>query len=368
MIAGLSTAGPALLRRLDPERAHRLSIKALATGLVPADPAPRDPALAVDAFGLSFPNPLGMAAGFDKDAEVPGPLLKLGFGFVEIGTVTPLAQPGNPRPRVFRLRQDRALINRLGFNNGGHAAAHERLAARRFAGIVGVNLGANKVTHDRVDDYVRGIRAFADVADYFTINISSPNTPGLRDLQGAEALDELLARVLTARAEMAEIGRRVPLLVKVAPDLDDAGIDAIAAAALKHAVDGLIVSNTTIARPPLKDARTAEETGGLSGRPLFDPSTVVLAKVAERIDGRMPLIGVGGVSSGETAFAKIAAGASLVQLYTGLVYEGGPLVGRILRHLAAEVHRRGMSSIAEAVGCDRAAWAKGEATVGTDDR
>lgn len=366
MIPGLSTAAPALLRRLDAERAHRLTITALATGLAPTETFPKDAALQVNAFGLSFPNPLGMAAGFDKDAEVPGPLLKLGFGFVEIGTVTPLAQPGNPKPRVFRLRADRALINRLGFNNGGHAAAHERLAARRFEGIVGVNLGANKVTHDRIDDYVRGIRTFADVADYFTINISSPNTPGLRDLQGAEALDELLTRVLAARGEMAAIGRRVPLLVKVAPDLDDAGIDAIAAAALTHAVDGLIVSNTTIARPPLTDARTARETGGLSGRPLFQPSTVVLAKVAERIDGRMPIIGVGGVCSGETAFAKIAAGASLVQLYTGLVYEGGGLVGKILRHLGEEVRRRGMTSIADAVGCDRAAWAKGEATVGAD--
>jgi len=364
VIAGLSSVAPALLRRLDPERAHRLTIKALATGLAPAERVPQDAALAVSAFGLDFPNPLGMAAGFDKDAEVPGPLLKLGFGFVEIGTVTPLAQPGNPRPRIFRLPRDGALINRLGFNNGGHAAAHERLAARRFAGIVGVNLGANKVTHDRVDDYVRGVRAFADVASYFTINISSPNTPGLRDLQGAEALDELLARVLEARAEMAAHGRRVPLLVKVAPDLDDLGIDTIAQAAVKHGVDGLIVSNTTIARPPLKDARTAEETGGLSGQPLFVPSTIVLAKMAERIDGRMPLVGVGGVSSGETAFAKIAAGASLVQLYTGLVYEGGGLVGEILRHLGEEVRRRGMTSIAEAVGCDRDAWAKGEATVG----
>jgi len=361
MIQGLATAAPALLRRLDPERAHRLTIKALETGLAPAERIPQDAALAVSAFGLDFPNPLGMAAGFDKDAEVPGPLLKLGFSFVEIGTVTPLAQPGNPKPRIFRLHRDRALINRLGFNNSGHAAAHTRLAARRFQGIVGVNIGANKVTHDRVDDYVRGIRAFADVASYFTVNISSPNTPGLRDLQGAEALDELLTRTLAARDEAAAVGRRVPLLVKVAPDLDEIGIDAIAEAALRHGIDGLIVSNTTTARPPLQDVRVAEETGGLSGRPLFEPSTIVLAKMAQRIDGRMPLVGVGGVSSGETAFAKIAAGASLVQLYTGLVYEGGPLLGRILRHLGEEVRRRGLTSIGEAIGCERDAWASGAA-------
>lgn len=363
MIAGLSSIAPALLRRLDPERAHRATIAALKAGLAPAEAIPSDPALAVDAFGLRFPNPLGMAAGFDKDAEVAGPLLRLGFGFVEIGTLTPLAQPGNPRPRVFRLPGDRALINRLGFNNGGHAAAHARLAARRFDGIVGVNLGANKVTHDRVDDYIRGIRAFADVADYFTINISSPNTPGLRDLQGAEALDELLTRTLGARAEAAASGRRVPLLVKVAPDLDEAGIDAIAAAALSHGIDGLIVSNTTIARPLLKDARTAKETGGLSGRPLFEPSTVVLGKFAQRIDGKIPIVGVGGIWSGETAFSKIAAGASLIQLYTGLVYEGGGLIPKILHHLAAEVRRRGLTSIMDAVGSERDAWAKGEAAI-----
>ncbi|MEW5424927.1 quinone-dependent dihydroorotate dehydrogenase [Amorphus sp. 3PC139-8] len=360
MIPSLSTLGPALLRRLDPERAHRATIAALANGLAPAPALPHDAALAISAFGLDFPNPLGMAAGFDKDGEVPGPLLKLGFGFVEVGTITPLAQPGNPKPRVFRLPQDRAMINRLGFNNGGHAAAHARLVGRRFEGIVGVNLGANKVTHDRIDDYVRGVRTFADVADYFTVNISSPNTPGLRDLQGAAELDELMTRTLAARDEAAETGRRVPLLVKVAPDLDELGLDTIAAAALKHGIDGLIVSNTTIARPPLKDARTAQEAGGLSGRPLFEPSTVVLAKMANRIDGAMPLVGVGGVWSGETAFAKIAAGASLIQLYTGLVYEGGELIPKILRHLGEEVRRRGLTSLDEAIGCERDAWARGE--------
>ncbi|MDQ0313789.1 quinone-dependent dihydroorotate dehydrogenase [Amorphus orientalis] len=354
--------GPRALHLLDPERAHRVTIRLLSDGLVPADPVPADPALSVRAFGLDFPNPLGMAAGFDKDAEVPDALLKLGFGFVEVGTVTPLAQPGNPRPRAFRLRRDHALINRFGFNSEGHAAAHRRLAARPASGIVGVNLGANKISHDRIDDYVRGIGTFADVASYFTINISSPNTPGLRDLQGAEALKELLARVATAREEAASTGRRVPLLVKVAPDLDELGIDTIARTVLDHGIDGLIVSNTTIARPNLREARLSGEAGGLSGKPLFHPSTVVLARFADRLEGKMPLVGVGGITSGATAFAKIAAGASLIQVYTGLVYDGA-LVGEILRHLGAEVRRRGLSSITEAVGCERDAWARGEGSV-----
>lgn len=345
------------LFRLEPETAHGLTIAALGTGAVPACTAKPDPRLAVRLLGLDVPNPLGIAAGFDKNAEVPDGVLRLGFGFAEIGTVTPRAQPGNPRPRMFRLVADRAVINRLGFNNEGHAAARARLVARRGrGGIVGVNVGANKDSADRAADYVAGIEAFADLASYFTINISSPNTPGLRDLQAKAALSDLVARTIEARDRMAERhGRRVPMLLKVAPDLDEAGLEDIVEVVAGSALDGLIVSNTTIGRPALTSP-DAKETGGLSGRPLFTLSTIMLARFRRRLPN-LPLVGVGGVDSPETAFAKIAAGASLVQLYTGLVYEGPGLVGRILEGLSRELDRRRLASIGDAVGIEAEAWA-----------
>ncbi|WP_334175654.1 quinone-dependent dihydroorotate dehydrogenase [Pseudoxanthobacter sp.] len=347
---------------LEAEKAHRLTIAALASGLARV-PQPRpDPALRQTLFGLDFPNPLGMAAGFDKDAEVPDAVLGLGFGFTEIGTVTPLAQPGNPRPRLFRLVEDRGIINRMGFNNAGHAPALARLRARRGRpGIVGVNVGANKDAADRMADYVTGIARFAAVADYFTVNVSSPNTPGLRDLQAKAALEELLARALEARDAAAEgAGRRVPVLLKIAPDLDEHGLDDVAEAIAGSGLDGLIVSNTTISRPALASPR-ARESGGLSGRPLFPLSTIALAKMRGRVGPGLPLIGVGGVDSAETAFAKIAAGANLVQLYSGLVYEGPDLIGRILGGLSAELKRRGLASLADASGCEAEAWAARQA-------
>jgi dihydroorotate dehydrogenase len=286
----------------------------------------------VRAFGLDFPNPIGLAAGFDKDGVAPDNLLSLGFGFVEIGTVTPHPQSGNPRPRLFRLDRDRAVINRLGFNSAGHAKAHENLARRRAAGIVGVNLGANKDSADRIADYVAGIEAFTDLASYFTINVSSPNTPGLRDLQQAAALDELLSRVLEARDRAAV---RRPLLLKIAPDLRLSELDAIVRVARDKKIDGMIVSNTTISRPASLASPRASETGGLSGRPLFDLSTHMLSETYERVERQFPLIGVGGVDGPEAALAKLEAGASLVQLYSALVFDGPELIARIKRGLLA---------------------------------
>ena len=264
-----------VLLRLDPETAHGLTVRGLS--LWPPSAARDDPRLAVEAFGLRFPNPLGMAAGFDKNAEVPDALLGLGLGFAEVGTLAPRPQPGNPRPRVFRLPADRALINRYGFNTAGHIEARAKLAARAARpGIVGVNIGANKDTADRVGDYVAGIAAFADLASYFTVNVSSPNTPGLRDLQAADALDDLLARVIAARDAAS---RRVPVLLKIAPDLDEPALDAIVRIARARAIDGMIVSNTTVARSGLTPAAAIREAGGLSGPPLFAASTRVLARI-----------------------------------------------------------------------------------------
>lgn len=335
-----------LLFALDPEAAHGLTIKALKTGLLPARPKD-DPLLATCVAGIDFPNPIGLAAGFDKNAEVPDAMLRLGFGFAEAGTVTPLAQPGNPRPRMFRLVEDRAVINRLGFNNGGLAPAVARLKARLGRpGIVGANVGANKDTADRIADYATGVAAVRDLATYITINISSPNTPGLRALQSRESLAELVARSLEARGASGP-----PMFVKVAPDLTEADIDDIAAVALESGIDGLIVSNTTIARPPLRSSH-AGETGGLSGAPLFEPATEALRRFRRLTAGRIALIGVGGVSDGATAYAKIRAGADLVQLYTALVYEGPGLVGRIKRELAALLRRDGFKRVADAVGVD----------------
>ncbi|EJC74344.1 dihydroorotate dehydrogenase, subfamily 2 [Rhizobium leguminosarum bv. trifolii WSM2012] len=332
----------------DPETAHGMSIAALKSGLVPACQITPDPRLRQTVAGLTFENPLGMAAGYDKNAEVPEALLKLGFGFTEIGTVTPKPQAGNPRPRIFRLVEDEAVINRLGFNNEGHDAAYVRLAALTGGGMIGVNIGANKDSEDRIADYVAGIRRFYSVARYFTANISSPNTPGLRDLQARESLAALLSAVLAARDEMAATsGRRIPVFLKIAPDLTEEGMDDIAAEALSHALDGLIVSNTTLSRDGLKDQRQAKEAGGLSGVPLFEKSTAVLARMRKRVGPDLPIIGVGGVSSAETALEKIRAGADLVQLYSCMVYEGPGLPGDIVRGLSKLMDREKVSSIRE---------------------
>ncbi|MCM2472714.1 quinone-dependent dihydroorotate dehydrogenase [Rhizobium sp. CG5] len=331
----------------DPETAHGMSIAGLKTGLFPACRLAADPRLVQTVAGLTFANPLGMAAGFDKNAEVPDALLRLGFGFAEIGTLTPKAQLGNPKPRIFRLEADSAVINRLGFNNEGHDAAFARLSARaQRDGIVGVNIGANKDSDDRVADYVAGIRRFASLASYFTANISSPNTPGLRDLQARDSLSALLSAVLAARdAEVAKLGRPLPVFLKIAPDLTEEGMDDIAAEALAHKLDGLIVSNTTLSREGLTDQHQAGEAGGLSGRPLFEKSTAVLARMRRRVGPDMPIIGVGGVSSAETALEKIRAGADLVQLYSCMVYEGPGLPARIVRDLSKRLDREGVASI-----------------------
>ena len=349
-------ARPALFL-LPPEDAHEAALRALERGLyVRSDPSPR-PELVVQAMGLEFPNPLGIAAGFDKDARIPDAVLGMGCGFAEIGTVTPLPQPGNPKPRVFRLAADRGVINRLGFNNAGHAAALARLERRARRGIVGVNIGANKDSVDRAADYVLGLETFNAVASYFTVNISSPNTPGLRDLQAPAALDELLGRVMAAREGIvARGGPRRPIVVKIAPDIAEEDLPAIAARLSAHAVDGIAVSNTTLARFGLA-ASEAKESGGLSGRPLFERSTIVLARVHALTGGRIPLIGIGGIDSGETALAKIEAGATLIQLYTGLIYEGAGLIPRITDHLAEAVRSARASSITAMVGRKAAAWA-----------
>lgn len=346
MIGAFGNLAVSLLRRLDPEDAHRATIAALK--LLPPKMPPRDdPRLAVRAFGLDFPNPIGVAAGFDKNAEVADAMLGLGFGFTEVGTLTPLPQPGNPRPRNFRLVEDRAVINRYGFNNDGHARAHARLAARRGrSGIVGVNVGANKDSSDRIADYVRGVAAFSDVASYFTINVSSPNTPGLRDLQEPAALDELLSRALDAR-ERAVVRR--PVLLKIAPDLTLAQLDGIVRVARDRRVDGMIVSNTTLARPATLVSPLAKEGGGLSGAPLFELSTRMLAAAYVRVEGQFPLVGVGGVDGAQAALVKLEAGASLVQLYSAMVYEGPGLVERIKRGLLAALERE-KTSLSALVG------------------
>ena len=343
---------------MDAETAHRAAIMGLKVAPLPAR-APDDARLAVEAFGLRFPNPVGMAAGFDKNAEVPDALLKLGFGFVEVGTLTPKAQSGNPRPRLFRLAEDRAVVNRFGFNNEGHAPAHARLIAARRAGVVGVNVGANKDAGDRAADYAAGVSAFADVASYFTINVSSPNTPGLRDLQQAAALDDLLARALDARDAAAGRHGRKPVLLKIAPDVTEGDLDDIVRVAAARGVDGMIVSNTTITRPASLRGAARAEAGGLSGAPLFELSTRVLAQTFLRVEGRFPLVGVGGVHSAETAWAKIEAGATLVQVYSSLVYEGLGLVGAIKRGLVERLAASGKARLADVTGAKAAEWARG---------
>jgi dihydroorotate dehydrogenase len=344
-----------LLHRFDPEDAHRLALRALQwTPLPPA--RVDDSRLRVRAFGLNFPNPVGVAPGFDKNGEVPDALLRLGFGFVEIGTVTPRPQAGNPRPRLFRLDADQAVINRLGFNNDGQAEVLRRLAARaNRGGIVAINIGANRDTKDRAADYVRLVEAFAPVVSYITVNVSSPNTPGLRNLQEAKSLDDLLGRVIEARNRVIANAGPTPLLLKIAPDVSLGDLDDIVGVARQRKVDGMIVGNTTLSRPPsLREREKAIEQGGLSGKPLFALSTRMLAETYVRLEGAMPVIGVGGIDSGETAVAKIRAGATLIQLYSALVFQGLGLLPKI-KHALLDALRQGRhQSLADLTGMDAA--------------
>jgi len=338
------------LRLLPAETAHRatIALTRLAGPLLPPAPAD-DPRLAVQALGLRFPNPVGLAAGFDKNAEVPDAMLKLGFGFVECGTVTPRPQAGNPRPRLFRLPAHGAVINRMGFNNQGMARVANRLSRRRRNGIVGINIGANKDSADRIEDYRLAFAALAPFADYVTVNVSSPNTPGLRGLQNRDDLRRLLSHLNDVRTR--DTARR-PLLVKIAPDLDAQALDDIADVALEAKIDGIIATNTTIARPPALTGAGAGESGGLSGRPLFQASTRILRDMRARVGTALVLIGVGGISSGAEAYAKIRAGASLVQLYTALAFSGPGLVARIKRELLDCILRDGYSQLSGAIGAD----------------
>jgi len=352
----ITTAWPllrSLLQGMDAERAHEMTLLGLERTPLPASP-PDDPRLTVEAFGLRFPNPIGVAAGFDKDARVPDAVLRLGFGFAEVGTITPRPQPGNPKPRIFRLPEEKGVINRLGFNNGGHVAALHRLKRRAGrGGVVGINIGANKDSADKAADYVAGVHTFAELASYLTVNISSPNTPGLRDLQARGALDDLLARVVAAREEtMARGVPQRPILLKIAPDLALADLDDVVEVALARRIDGLIVSNTTISRPEGLRGEAAGETGGLSGAPLFRRATWMLAQTALRVEGRVPLVGVGGITSAETALQKICAGASLIQIYSGLTYEGPGLVARIKQGLLETIDHHETGTLAALVGRD----------------
>jgi dihydroorotate dehydrogenase len=348
----LATRG---LRVVDPEMAHHAALWGLRARLGPRTRADRWPRLKTMLAGLELPNPIGMAAGFDKNCEVPDALLRSGFGFVECGTVTPLPQEGNPKPRIFRLSEDKAVINRLGFNNKGLDAFADRLAARAGKrGIVGANVGANKDSTDRAADYVLGMGRVWKHASYVTANISSPNTPGLRGLQERGALEDLLGRLREARAQlMAAHGHR-PLFLKVAPDLDTAAIGGIAEIAITYGLDALIVSNTTLQRPAHLTSDNREEQGGLSGQPLFQISMHTLRLFAQALDGRLPLIGVGGVENGLTALAKIKAGASAVQLYSAMVFQGPSLVARILDELDGLLMAEGFDHVSEAVGVARA--------------
>lgn len=341
---------------ISPERAHGLAVRALKKGLVPTDRRPDDPVLATRVWNLTFPNPIGLAAGFDKDAEIVDPLLGLGFGFVEAGSVTPRPQPGNPKPRLFRLDEDEGVINRFGFNSEGLAPFIYHLGRRRAAGaagIVGANVGKNKESEDASEDYAAGISATCRVADYLVCNISSPNTPGLRLLQARAEMAAVIGHALAARNEsIPDAATRPPLLVKVAPDLDDAGLETIAEVALEQGVDGIIMGNTTLSRPASLKSSHKGETGGLSGQPLFALSTERLGALYRLVRGRIPLIGVGGVSSGADAYAKIRAGADLVQVYSAMVFHGPALVPRIKADLAARLKADGFASVSAAVGVD----------------
>lgn len=350
MRAPLFAAGLAAraVTAFDAETAHRLTVKGLKKGLGPKIRI-ADPSLRAHVAGLSFANPLGLAAGFDKNAEVPDAMLNLGFGFVEVGAVTPRPQEGNERPRVFRLRPDGAVINRYGFNNDGMEKISQRLRSRRRHGIVGANLGANKDSRDRTADYVSGVETLAGLVDFYTVNISSPNTPGLRTLQDKAALEDLMSRVLHTRDASA---REAPVFLKIAPDLTDEDKADIAAVTQKLSVDGLIVSNTTIARPDSLVSARAGEKGGLSGRPLMAPSTQLLREFYSVLGMSTPLVGVGGVTSARDAYTKIIAGASLVQLYTAMVYEGPGLPARILRALPDFLKADGFDTVGEAIGAE----------------
>ena len=336
-----------LLSRLDAEAAHGLALAALRSDLVPAGRDSNPANLAVEVWGRRLPNPIGLAAGFDKNAEVPDAMLALGLGFVEVGTITPRPQAGNPRPRLFRLPEDRGVINRMGFPGDGLDAALARLKRRPRSGFVGVNVGANKESTDRAADYVTCAAALAAHADYLVCNVSSPNTPGLRTLQGRAELSDLLKRVRDAIA-----AGRTPLLVKIAPDASDHDLDDIVGVCRELEVDGIIVGNTTVSRPEaLKSPRRAE-AGGLSGAPLAALSTDVLARTAQRVEKQFPLIGCGGIGSGADAYARIRAGATLVQLYSALVFDGPPLIRRIKAELSRLLARDGFASVADAVGAD----------------
>jgi dihydroorotate dehydrogenase len=346
-------AGLALLQRTDPERAHALSLMALQTGLAPL-PGPVDlPRLACTLAGMRLLNPVGLAAGYDKNATVIGPLSRAGFGFLEVGAATPLPQPGNPKPRLFRLTEDRAAINRFGFNNDGMEAIGQRLAARiRTAVPVGLNLGANKTSDNRAADFAKVLATCGPHVDFATVNVSSPNTEKLRDLQGAAALTALLQGVMEARAALAT---PIPVFLKISPDLTADELAQIAAVALASGLSGVIATNTTLSREGLKSESRAE-TGGLSGAPLFEKSTRVLAQLSQLTDGKLPLIGVGGISTPDQAYEKIRAGASAVQLYTAMVYEGLSLVPRIAKGLDALLARDGFASVTDAIGTGRSAW------------
>ena len=347
-MTAIERPGLALLHLMAPERAHALALRGLAMGLVGRPEVVTSPRLRTTLFGAEIPNPVGTAAGFDKDAAVIGPCFRAGFGFVEVGTVTPRPQEGNPKPRVFRLEQDRGLINRLGFNGAGAKAMIPRLQLAEGKGLIGVNIGANATSDDPVADYCAAIRKLYLGAGYFTVNVSSPNTPGLRDLQGRAQLDALLTRVLEARDA---VQLRRPLALKVSPDLSESELADVAELALRHGIDGIVATNTSTWRPSLR-GHHRHEAGGLSGAPLFERSTEVLRRLRRLTEGRIPLIGVGGIGSAEDAYEKIRAGASAVQLYTALIYEGVSLAGRIVEGLDRLLARDGFASVAEAVGTE----------------
>jgi dihydroorotate dehydrogenase len=353
-----SLSSQALLK-MDAETAHGATITALRLGLSPeqdyADPAE----LRTSLCGLDLPNPIGMAAGFDKNGEVPRPLSRMGFGMVEVGTVTPRPQAGNPKPRLFRVTEAEGVVNRMGFNNEGHEAVFARLKGLRVSAALGLNIGANKDSEDFVADYVLGVKRFAPIADYLTVNISSPNTPGLRNLQAEEALARLLGAVLAERSK-AEI--RVPVLLKIAPDLDETALDAIARTIEGTGLDGLIVSNTTIDRDTVQGMTNAGETGGLSGKPLFNLATQRLAQMRQRV-GTLPIVGVGGIHSPQSAVAKFEAGADAIQLYSAMVFNGLDLLDRIKRGLVAAVRAAGVKTVSDLSGRKVADWAEGRGEI-----